>query len=64
MDSHLLSERSNVFRDADPYAVSDYVNLHVGPHRIGLSRTTRPQASLSHRKLAGLDLCRISYPAR
>ncbi|ABA74710.1 AraC family transcriptional regulator [Pseudomonas fluorescens] len=59
--SHLLSERSSIFRDADPYAVSDYVNLHVGSHRIGLSRTTHPQASLNHRKFAGLDLCRISY---
>ncbi|MEB0207243.1 AraC family transcriptional regulator [Pseudomonas sp. CCC3.1] len=61
MDSRLLSERSSVFRHADPHAVSDYVNLHVGQHCIGLSRTTRPQASLNHRKFAELDLCRISY---
>ena len=43
MDSHLLSDRSSVFRHADPYAVSDYVNQHVGQHFIGLSRTTHPQ---------------------
>lgn len=61
MDSHLLSDRSSVFRHADPYAVSDYVNQHVGQHFIGLSRTTHPQASLNHRKLADLDLARISY---
>ena len=61
MDSRLLSERSSVFRHADPHAVSDYVNQHVGQHCIGLSRTTRPQASLNHRKFAELDLCRISY---
>ena len=61
MDSRLLSERSSVFQHADPHAVSDYVNLHVGQHCIGLSRTTRPQASLNHRKFAELDLCRISY---
>ncbi|MHC6225718.1 AraC family transcriptional regulator [Pseudomonas sp. X10] len=61
MESRLLSERSNVFRHADPYAVSDYVNQHVGQHCIGLSRTTHPQASLNHRKFAELDLCRISY---
>lgn len=60
MESRLLSERSSVFH-ADPYAVSDYVNQHVGQHCIGLSRTTHPQASLSHRKFAELDLCRISY---
>lgn len=61
MVNRLLSERSSVFHHADPYAVSDYVNRHVGQHCIGLSRTTHPQASLSHRKLAELDLCRISY---
>ena len=61
MESRLLSEQSCVFHHADPYAVSDYVNQHVGQHHIGLSRTTHPQASLSHRKFAELDLCRISY---
>ncbi|WP_460415535.1 AraC family transcriptional regulator [Pseudomonas sp. microsymbiont 2] len=61
MESRLLSEQSCVFHRADPYAVSDYVNRHVGQHHIGLSRTTHPQASLSHRKFAELDLCRISY---
>ncbi|MDF0732862.1 AraC family transcriptional regulator [Pseudomonas entomophila] len=61
MESRLLSERSSVFQHADPYAVSDYVNRHVGQHCIGLSRSTHPQASLSHRKFADLDLCRISY---
>ncbi|MBC3411685.1 AraC family transcriptional regulator [Pseudomonas sp. SWRI107] len=61
MESRLLSESSSVFQHADPYAVSDYVNRHVGKHCIGLSHTTHPQASLSHRKLAELDLCRISY---
>ncbi|WP_079228026.1 AraC family transcriptional regulator [Pseudomonas putida] len=61
MESRLLSERSSVFHHADPYAVSDYVNQHVGQHCIGLARTTHPQASLSHRKFAELDLCRISY---
>ncbi|MBI6897454.1 AraC family transcriptional regulator [Pseudomonas putida] len=61
MESRLLSEQSCVFHHADPYTVSDYVNRHVGQHHIGLSRTTHPQASLSHRKFAELDLCRISY---
>ncbi|SYX92332.1 XylDLEGF operon transcriptional activator 3 [Pseudomonas reidholzensis] len=61
MESRLLSERSSVFHHADPYAVSDYVNRHVGQHCIGLSRTTHPQASLYHRTFAELDLCRISY---
>ncbi|UVM14388.1 AraC family transcriptional regulator [Pseudomonas sp. B21-023] len=61
MESRLLSEQSCVFHHADPYAVSAYVNHHVGQHHIGLSRTTHPQASLSHRKFAELDLCRLSY---
>lgn len=61
MQSYLLSERSSVFHLADPYAVSDYVNQHVGQHCIGLSPTTHPLANLNHRKFAELDLCRISY---
>lgn len=61
MESHLLSDRSSVFQHADPYAVSEYVNKHVGQHCIGLATSSHPQASLNHRKFATLDLCRISY---
>src|SRR5437868_9879319 len=61
MESRLLSERSMVFERADPYAVSGYVNQHVGVHCIHLPRASSPQASLNHRKFASLDLCRISY---
>lgn len=61
MDSPLLSHRSRVFERADPYAVSTYVNQHVGQHHIRLPRNGLPEASLDHRKFASLDLCRISY---
>lgn len=61
MSSHLLSERSSVFQRADPYAVSEYVNQHVGGHRLRLPRTGDLQASINHRKFASLDLCRLSY---
>ncbi|WP_442969163.1 AraC family transcriptional regulator [Pseudomonas sp. Q1-7] len=61
MDSRLLSERSRVFERADPYAVSGYVNQHVGSHCIRLPAAGHPEASLNHRKFANLDLCRISY---
>ena len=61
MDSRLLSDRSRVFERADPYAVSGYVNQHVGTHCIRLPAAGHPEASLNHRKLANLDLCRISY---
>ncbi len=60
MDS-LLSAKSRIFERADPHAVSEYVNQHVGAHCIQLPRTGNPQASLSHRKFGKLDLCRISY---
>ena len=63
MQMHLLSERSSVFVQADPYAVSGYVNQHVGSHCIRLPRAGHPQASLQHRALASLDLCSISYGA-
>ncbi len=61
MESHLLSERSRVFRNVEPYTVSEYVNRHVGQHCIGRSKSIHSQASLNHRKFAELDLCRISY---
>lgn len=59
----LLSERSQIFDRADAYAVSDYVNQHVGSHCIRLPARGRPQASISHRTFSSLDLCRISYGA-
>lgn len=61
MNNSLLSERSSVFLRADPYAVSDYVNQHVGSHCIRLPTSGFPEASLNHRKFSSLDLCRISY---
>jgi AraC-like DNA-binding protein len=61
MDCRLLNEKSRIFQHADPYAVSDYVNQHVGPHCIRLPQSGRPEASLSHRTFGSLDLCRISY---
>ncbi len=57
----LLNEKSRIFEHADPHAVSDYVNQHVGAHCIQLPRTGSPQASLSHCKFGKLDLCQISY---
>ncbi|WP_439861915.1 AraC family transcriptional regulator [Pseudomonas sp. MBLB4136] len=57
----LLSDKSMVFDHADPYAVSGYVNQHVGHHCIKLPAKGDLSASLSHRKFANLDLCRISY---
>ena len=57
----LLSERSRVFERADPYAVSGYVNQHVGSHCLRMPSHGHPAASLNHRKFASLDLCRISY---
>ena len=61
MDCRLLNEKSQVFAHADPYAVSEYVNRHVGSHCIRLPNTGKPAASLNHRTFASLDLCRISY---
>jgi len=63
MQNRLLNDKSMVFERADPYAVSEYVNQHVGSHCIRLPATSRPQASLNHTKFASLDLCRISYGA-
>ncbi|WP_439855989.1 helix-turn-helix domain-containing protein [Pseudomonas yamanorum] len=59
----LLTERSQIFDGADAYAVSDYVNQHVGSHHIRLPPKGHPRASISHRNFSSLDLCRISYGA-
>ncbi|MGX5219648.1 AraC family transcriptional regulator [Pseudomonas sp. S9] len=61
MIAGLLSASSSVFERADPHAVSDYVNQHVGGHCIRMPKTGHPLASLNHRNFANLDLCRISY---
>lgn len=61
MQTQLLSTRSQVFQHADPYAVSEYVNQHVGNHCIELPRRGSPQANVNHRKFSSLDLCRLSY---
>lgn len=57
----LLSTKNKIFERADPHAVSDYVNQHVGAHCIKLPRTGQPQASLSHCQFGKLDLCKLSY---
>lgn len=59
-----LNEASRVFGSADPYEVSDYVNQHVGGHRMQLSRLKGEQAELRHRKLGQVDLCHINYGAQ
>ncbi len=64
MDRRLLNEKSLVFANADPHAVSDYVNQHVGAHRILLPSSGHPEASLNHRAFGSLDLCQISYGSR
>ncbi len=61
MQTQLLSARSQVFQHADPYAVSEYVNQHVGNHCIELPKRGSPQANVNHRKFSSLDLCRLSY---
>ncbi|TAH50943.1 MAG: AraC family transcriptional regulator [Betaproteobacteria bacterium] len=61
MKYRLLEEKSLVFEGADPFEVSEYVNRHVGAHRIRLPGTADPAAGLRHRKAGLIDLCRISY---
>ncbi|MBS0513500.1 MAG: AraC family transcriptional regulator [Proteobacteria bacterium] len=61
MKYRLLDERSLVFDGADPFEVSDYVNRHVGVHRIRLPGSAGRVAGLRHRKAGLIDLCRITY---
>ncbi|HCY63487.1 MAG TPA: AraC family transcriptional regulator [Oxalobacteraceae bacterium] len=63
MPLRFLNEKSLVFTGANPHAVSEYVNLHVGSHNLRLSHNRGAAASLSHRKAGSLDLCRLRYGA-
>lgn len=56
-----LTEQSLIFELAEPQDVSNYVNKYIGRHRIVLTDYRGVRASLSHRALADLDLCRITY---
>ena len=61
MRYQLLNEKSLVFNQADPLEVSEYVNQHVGSHRLRLPRSAAPEAGLRHRKAGVIDLCRVHY---
>lgn len=61
MRAPLLNEQSTVFRGASPHAVSEFVNQHIGTHRIDIARAGRRDSSLRHRRLGQLELCRLSY---
>ena len=58
---HFLNEQSRVYQAADPYAVSEYVNAHVGSHDLRLARSGETTAALAHRKFGNIDLCRLTY---
>lgn len=64
MNFSLLKESSSVFNEATPLEVSGYVNVHIGNHGLSLLESGGGGASLSHRKVGGLDLCRIAYGTR
>lgn len=62
MRYQLLDDRSLVFNHANPVTVSEYVNQHVGPHRIRIpGASIDASAGLRHRKAGVIDLCRIRY---
>ncbi len=53
-----------IFDQAHPLEVSDYVNRHVGQHRLefnDLNRSRRPVSQLRYRDFAGIGLSSISY---
>ena len=61
MSNVLLSARSSVFERADPYAVSEYVNQHVGAHCIRLPTSGFPEASLNPVSYTHLTLPTTPY---
>ena len=61
MNRLFLNDSSRIFSGANPYEVSDFVNRHVGSHELRMSRHHDSSASLQHRKVGALNLCRLSY---
>ena len=59
-----LKEGSRVFGHADAYEVSDYVNQHVGVHKIQMGKAGREGSELRHRSMGHVDLCHINYGAQ
>lgn len=57
----LLDDKSSIFRNANPYTVSEYVRAHVGSHDLRLRGTGDARASLAHRDFGDIGLCRLSY---
>jgi hypothetical protein len=61
MQRYFMNESSLVFKQANPCLISDYINQHVGLHRIQLSGRSTLRSSLYHQKFGELDLCRVRY---
>ena len=61
MNRLFLNDSSRIFSGANPFEVSDFVNRHVGSHELRMSRHHDSSASLQHRKVGALNLCRLSY---
>ena len=61
MNRLFLNDSSRIFSGANPFEVSDFVNRHVGSHELRMSRRHDSGASLQHRKVGALNLCRLSY---
>lgn len=54
-------KNSLVYRAHDPYVVSEYVNKHIGNHRISIKKSSELKASVWHRDLSDVALSRITY---
>lgn len=64
MPFQFLNEQSAIYTGADPYAVSQYVNQHVGAHNLRIQGRGLASAGLVHRKFGMIDLCRLHYGGR
>lgn len=61
MSLQLLSDQSNIFRNANPHIVSDYLQAYVGTHDLRLRGARNDMASLAYREFGSFGLCRLSY---
>ncbi|WP_428036316.1 AraC family transcriptional regulator [Amphritea sp.] len=52
---------SAIYQAQDPQVISDYVNKHIGTHRISVKGECDQKASIWHRNLSDVALSRITY---
>lgn len=61
--SAFLTQKSCVLTKASPEELSAYINQHIGPHEMQLTRNTGAVASMLHCRGGRMDVCHLAFGA-